>query len=79
MLKFNEVNDGYEADENVELLRVAESTNGDLMTLVKLKDQEQYQLSVTLSSGNEAFDTYYDYEFANNMFDNILAIKEEVE
>jgi hypothetical protein len=76
MLKFNEVKEGYEAEENVEILRVAESNNGDLMTLVKLKNEEQYQLSVTLSSGNEAFDTYFDYDFANNMFDNILSIKD---
>ena len=76
MLKFNEVKEGYEAEENVEILRVAESNNGDLMTLVKLKNEEQYQLSVTLSSGNEAFYTYFDYDFANNMFDNILSIKD---
>lgn len=79
MLKFKEVKEGYEAEENVELIRVAESTTGDLITLVKLKNEEQYQLSLTLSSGNEAFDTYFDFDFANNMFNNILSIQEGAE
>jgi len=76
MLKFKEVKEGYTATEEVEIIRVAESLQGDLMTLVKLKDEEQYQLSITLENGTDAFDTYFDFEYANNMFEHILAIKD---
>jgi hypothetical protein len=76
MLKFKEVKEGYSASEDVEIIRVAESVQGDLMTLVKLKDEEQYQLSITLENGTDAFDTYFDFEYANRMFEHILSIKE---
>ena len=75
MIKFKEVVGGYEADDNVDLLRVAESENGDYITLVKLKGEEQYQLSVNLMSGDEAHDTYFDRDFAYNMFEHILIIQ----
>jgi hypothetical protein len=74
MIKFKEVVSGYEADDNVDLLRVAESENGDYITLVKLKGEEQYQLSVNLMNGREAQDIYFDREFAYNMFEHILSI-----
>jgi len=76
MLKFKEVKEGYSASDEVEIIRVAESLQGDLMTLVKLKDEEQYQLSLTLENGADAFDTYFDFEYANRMFEHILAIKD---
>jgi hypothetical protein len=76
MLKFKEVKEGYSASEDVEIIRVAESVQGDLMTLVKLKDEEQYQLSITLENGTDAFDTFFSFEMANGMFEHILSIEE---
>jgi hypothetical protein len=47
------------------------------MALVKLKEEEQYQLSITLENGTDAFDTYFDFEYANRMFEHILSISDE--
>jgi len=78
MMKFTEVTEGYYGEENVELIRAAESDMGDFITLVKLKDQEQYQLAVNLINGTEAFDTFADLVAANELFDRILMMGEQV-
>lgn len=73
MVKFKEVDGSkYETEDNVELIRVAESENGDCLTLIKLKEEELYQLLVCLVNGSEAYDTYNDKNIANTMFDNII-------
>lgn len=74
MIKFKEVQKGFTPEEDVDLLRVATSSEGDLITLVKLKGEEQYQLAIVLANGTEAFDTYFDGEFANNLFSHILTL-----
>jgi hypothetical protein len=76
MKRFNEVNEGYVGSEDVDIIRVAESATGDLMALVKLKEEEQYQLSITFANGPDIFDTFFSFEMANGMFEHILNIEE---
>lgn len=79
MMKFKEVKDGYYGEENVELIRVAESDMGDFITLVKLKNEDKYQLAVQLINGTEAFDTFLSIDAANELFEKILLMGEQQE
>ncbi len=74
MLNFKEVKQGFEAEDDVEILRIATTSNGDLATLVKLKGEEKYQLAVVLADGREAFDVYFEPEFAQNMFNHLMTL-----
>jgi hypothetical protein len=73
-VKFIEVFSGYESEDDVDLLRVAESNAGDVLTLVKMKDEEKYQIVLTMHDGREACDVFFDQEFANSLFQSILQI-----
>ena len=73
-VKFIEVFSGYDAEDDVDLLRVAESNAGDVLTLVKMKDEEQYQIVLTMNDGREAYDVFFEREFADSLFQSILQI-----
>ena len=74
MLNFREVKQGFEAEDDVEILRVATNNKGDIATLVKLKGEEKYQLAIVMEDGREAFDTYFEGEFAQNMFNHLMTL-----
>jgi hypothetical protein len=71
-MKFKEVHSGYLPEDDVEILRVAESEDNDLMFLIKKKSEEEYQLSIVLHDGREAAENHFDYESVNAKFDTIL-------
>lgn len=73
-VKFIEVFSGYDAEDDVDLLRVAESDAGDVLTLVKMKDEEQYQIVLTMNDGREACDVFFEREFADSLFQSILQL-----
>jgi hypothetical protein len=73
-LKFIEVFSGYDSEEDVDLLRVAESNEGDVLTLVKMKDEEQYQIALIMHDGREACDVFFEREFADSLFQSILQL-----
>jgi hypothetical protein len=75
MLRFKEVKEGYAPTDDVEIIRIAESTTKDVMTFVKLKNDELYQVSMTLENGTDIFDTFSSFEQANNVFEQILTIE----
>jgi hypothetical protein len=75
MLRFKEVKEGYAPTDDVEIIRIAESTTKDVMTFVKLKNDELYQVSMTLENGTDLFDTFSSFEQANNVFEQILTIE----
>ena len=75
MLRFKEVKEGYAQTDDVEIIRIAESTTKDVMTFVKLKNDELYQVSMTLENGTDLFDTFSSFEQANNVFEQILTIE----
>ena len=75
MLRFKEVKEGYTPTDDVEIIRIAESTTKDVMTFVKLKNDELYQVSMTLENGTDLFDTFSSFEQANNVFEQILTIE----
>jgi hypothetical protein len=75
MLRFKEVKEGYSPTDDVEIIRIAESTTKDVMTFVKLKNDELYQVSMTLENGTDLFDTFSSFEQANNVFEQILTIE----
>ena len=75
MLRFKEVKEGYAPTDDVEIIRIAESTTKDVMTFVKLKNDELYQVSMTLENGTDLFDTFSSFEHANNVFEQILTIE----
>ena len=66
MLRFKEVKEGYSPTDYVEIIRIAESTTKDVITFVKLKNDELYQVSMTLENGTDMFDTFLSFEHANN-------------
>lgn len=75
MLRFKEVKEGYSPTDDVEIIRIAESTTKDVITFVKLKNDELYQVSMTLENGTDMFDTFLSFEHANNVFEQILTIE----
>lgn len=75
MRKFTEVVHGYESEEGVELLRVAESEEGDLLTLVKNIETEEFQLAIKLNDGREGSDIFTDPDKAHSAFNSILEIQ----
>jgi hypothetical protein len=78
MLRFKEVKEVkelYTPTDDVEIIRIAESITKDVITFVKLKDNELYQISMTLENGVDIFDTFSSFEQANNVFEQILAIE----
>lgn len=72
MLTFTEVVHGFENEEGIEILRLAESENQDVLSLIKNTETEEYQVCLSMSDGREGVDQFKDLAEAEETFNKVL-------